>query len=77
MLDDKNVEEMGFEEAMTELEGLVKQLERGDLNLESSLQVYEKAVALRERCKSILEQSERRVLQLIEGPEGVGVERFE
>jgi exodeoxyribonuclease VII small subunit len=77
MSDEKNVEEMGFEDAMKELESLVKVLEKGDLDLASSLTVYEKAVALRERCKQILDDSERRVQKIVEGPEGPQLEDFD
>ncbi len=71
------VEEMGFEEAMTALEALVAQLEEGTLSLEESLGVYERAVALRERCRSILEDGERRVQKLIDGPDGPSLENFD
>lgn len=77
MTEEKEVGSMGFEEAMDALEELVKKLEKGDLDLESSLKVYEQAVALRERCKAILEQSERRVQKLIDGPEGPQLTDFE
>ena len=77
MTEEKEVGSMGFEDAMDALEELVKKLEKGDLDLESSLKVYEQAVALRERCKAILEQSERRVQKLIDGPEGPQLTDFE
>ena len=77
MTEEKEVGSIGFEEAMDALEELVKKLEKGDLDLESSLKVYEQAVALRERCKAILEQSERRVQKLIDGPEGPQLTDFE
>jgi len=73
----KNIAEMGFEEAMKELEELVKVLEKGDLDLESSLEIYEQAVALRERCKHILDQSERRVQKIIQGPDGPETSAFQ
>lgn len=77
MEEGKKIEEMGFEEAMKELEELVKVLEKGDQDLESSLGIYEKAVALRERCKHILDRSERRVQQIIQGPGGPEITEFQ
>lgn len=77
MTEEIKVEEMGFEEAMTALEALVAQLEEGTLSLEESLGVYERAVALRERCRSILEDGERRVQKLIDGPDGPSLENFD
>ena len=38
---------MSFEEALAELEGIVQKLERGQLDLESSIQAYERGTALR------------------------------
>lgn len=77
MTEEIKVEEMGFEEAMTALEALVAQLEEGTLSLEESLGVYERAVALRERCRSVLEDGERRVQKLIDGPDGPSLENFD
>jgi exodeoxyribonuclease VII small subunit len=77
MSEEKNVEEMTFEEAMNELERMVNTLEKGDQNLESSLAVYERAVVLRERCKKILDSSERRVQKIVECANGVEIKEFE
>ena len=76
MSEERNVEEMGFEEAMKELEGLVKVLEKGDLDLESSLAIYERAAALREQCQIILDESERRVQKIVEASNGLDIEDF-
>jgi exodeoxyribonuclease VII small subunit len=77
MSGEKEVKEMGFEESMNELEGLVKILEKGDQNLESSLAVYERAVVLREHCRRILDASERKVQKIVECANGIEVREFE
>jgi len=69
MSDERNVDEMSFEEAIKELEGLVKVLEKGELDLETSLKVYGRATVLKERCKKILDDSERKVQSIIDGGE--------
>ena len=74
---EKCVDEMGFEEAMKEMEGLVKILEKGDLGLEESMTMYERAWALRGRCQSILDTCERRVQKLVDCADGNGTEKFE
>jgi exodeoxyribonuclease VII small subunit len=74
---EKNVEDMSFEEAMKELEELVKVLEKGDMGLEQSMGMYERAWALRGRCQNILDSCERRVEKIVECPEGDSVEKFE
>lgn len=66
MTDERNVEEMSFEEAMKELEGLVKVLEKGEMDLESGLKVYERAVVLKKRCDKILSDCERKVQSIMD-----------
>ena len=46
---DKPVAEMAFEEAMAALEGVVTQLERGEVKLEESIALYERGAALKAR----------------------------
>lgn len=70
-MDEKKPEEMTFEESLAKLNELVDLLESGTLDLDRSIEVYEKAVVLRDRCRSILEQSERRVQAIMENADGV------
>jgi exodeoxyribonuclease VII small subunit len=55
-----------FESAILELEGIVKQLEDGDLPLETSLALFERGVALSRYCHEQLGAAERRIEQLTE-----------
>jgi exodeoxyribonuclease VII small subunit len=66
---DKPVAEMTFEEAMTALEGVVGQLERGDVALEASIALYERGAALKAHCESRLREAEEKV-DLIRAQEG-------
>ena len=66
-----NTEEMTFEESLKKLEELVGMLEEGSLDLDKSLEIYENAVKLRDRCRKILELSERRVQKIMETADGV------
>lgn len=50
-----------FESAVTELEGLVKKLEQGDLPLEQALVLFERGVALSRYCHTRLDEAERRI----------------
>jgi exodeoxyribonuclease VII small subunit len=54
-----------FETCLDELEKVVKQLESGDLQLEKSLELFEKGMALSESCRKQLEDAETRVEMLI------------
>ncbi|MCQ2070113.1 MAG: exodeoxyribonuclease VII small subunit [archaeon] len=70
------IQNMGFEESMKVLEGLVKKLESGSLDLDESLKVYEDAVAIREHCRKILDESERKVQTIMETAMGEKREDF-
>src|SRR5690349_11011698 len=55
---------VSFEEALTELEAIVRELEAGDTSLEESLARYEHGVGLLKKCYAQLRQAEQRVLLL-------------
>lgn len=78
MTEYENVEEMTFEQSIDALEALVKRLEDGGIDLDESLRIYEQAVALRDHCRSILEDGERRIRKIMETVDGsVREEEFE
>ena len=78
MTEDENVEEMTFEQSIDALEALVKRLEDGGIDLDESLRIYEQAGALRDHCRSILEDGERRIRKIMETADGsVREEEFE
>ncbi len=78
MTEYENVEEMTFEQSIDALEALVKRLEDGGIDLDESLRIYEQAVALRDHCRSILEDGERRIRKIMETADGsVKEEEFE
>lgn len=70
MTEMKEVGEMSFEESIDALEALVKRLEDGGIDLDESLRIYEQAVALRDHCRSILEDGERRIRKIMESADG-------
>lgn len=57
---------ISFEAALAELEGLVGQLEQGELTLEESLQRFERGVSLVRTCQNALQAAEQKVAQLTE-----------
>ena len=61
---DQPVDKMSFEDAMRELEGVVGQLERGDVPLEESITLYERGAALKKRCEAKLKEAEEKVAKL-------------
>jgi exodeoxyribonuclease VII small subunit len=60
-MSDTPVDEMSFEAAMRELEQVVGQLERGDVELEKSIALYERGAALKARCEAKLKEAEEKV----------------
>ena len=55
-----------FDEALAELQQTVAALEAGGTPLEVSLALYERGVALHERCTTLLADAELRVSRLVE-----------
>ena len=60
----KEVTEMSFEEALRELEQVVGQLERGDVELEKSIALYERGALLKTHCEARLALAQARIEQI-------------
>ncbi|AKI01506.1 Exodeoxyribonuclease VII small subunit [Hoeflea sp. IMCC20628] len=52
---------MSFEQAVAELERIVEQLERGDVPLDKSIEIYERGEALKAHCEKLLSAAEKRI----------------
>ena len=59
-----------FEESLKQLESIVGKLERGDLPLEESVQLFEQGVKLSDACKTDLETAEGKVQMLLKQKDG-------
>jgi len=64
-------QDVDFEGALSRLESLVGELERGELSLEDSLHTFEEGVRLVRLCSERLKSAELRIRQLEEGTDGV------
>ena len=64
------ISEMTFEQAMSELERIVTQLEKGDVPLEDSISLYEKGAELKKRCETKLKEAEQKVAAITLDEEG-------
>ena len=58
--------DINFEKALEELEGIVQDLESGELSLENSLKSFEKGIKLARQCQEQLSKAELQVQKLIE-----------
>ena len=59
-----------FEAQLASLERIVRELERGDLPLEQSLELFEQGVRLSRECQERLNEAERRIEVLLRGGDG-------
>ena len=69
-MSDTPISEMTFEQAMSELERIETQLERGDVPLEDSISLYEKGAELKKRCETKLKEAEQKVAAITLDEEG-------
>jgi exodeoxyribonuclease VII small subunit len=61
---EKPVEDLTFEEALAELEGIVSALEEEQGQLEDAIKLFERGQALASRCGVLLEAAELKVKQV-------------
>ncbi|WP_438749788.1 exodeoxyribonuclease VII small subunit [Pararhizobium sp. O133] len=56
-----DVSSLSFEKAVEELESIVSALERGDVALDKSIEIYERGEALKKHCEALLGAAENRI----------------
>ena len=61
---------MSFEDALAELEGIVRRLEGGQVKLDDAIQSYERGAQLKRHCERKLNEAQQRVDRIVIGPEG-------
>ena len=59
-----DVETLSFEDAQAELDSVVATLEAGEIDLDRSLALYERGVALARHCQALLDSATLRVERL-------------
>lgn len=70
MADAPKIETLSFESALAELERIVEQLERGEVELEKSIGLYERGAALKAHCEARLKEAQLKVDKLVVGADG-------
>ena len=68
---------LNFEEAMKKLEEIANELEKNDLDLDSSVSKFEEGMKLSKQCSQMLEDAEKRISILIKTEDGITEEDFE
>jgi exodeoxyribonuclease VII small subunit len=66
----RSVDTLSFEEALQELEGIVRELEAGQGRLETAVAQYERGAALRRHCEKLLAEAEQKVQAIVDSPGG-------
>lgn len=61
---------MSFEQALSALESIVQQLERGDVPLDESISLYERGEKLRAACQKRLDAAQARIEKIVTGADG-------
>ncbi len=69
----KPIEELNYEEALAELEGIVETLENEQNPLDEAMRLFERGQALAARCGELLESARLKVQKLA----GESLEEFE
>jgi exodeoxyribonuclease VII small subunit len=64
------IEAMSFEEALNELQGLVKALEKGEAKLDEAIRAYERGAALKQHCERKLREAQAKVDKIVVGADG-------
>ena len=65
-----------FEENMEKLEEIVTELEKGDLNLDSSISKFEEGIKISKECNKILEEAEKKITILLQKDGNLEKENF-
>ena len=68
--DQANIDEMSFEQALSALETIVQQLERGDVPLDDSITLYERGEQLRAACQKRLDAAQERIEKIVTAADG-------
>ena len=62
--------EVSFEENMKKLEEIAVELEKGDLDLDTSVKKFEEGMKISKECSEMLEKAEKKITMLIKGDDG-------
>jgi exodeoxyribonuclease VII small subunit len=69
-MSDEAIAALSFEDALAELDQIVRGLEGGTLKLDDAVHAFERGVKLRRHCEAKLAEVEARVEALVQNPDG-------
>lgn len=65
-----DIAKMSFEDALEELQDLVRQLEKGESKLEDAVRFYERGALLKRHCEAKLRDAQEKVAKIVIQPDG-------
>lgn len=65
-----DIAKLGFEDALKELEDIVRTLEQGKAKLDDAIKSYERGVLLKQHCESKLREAQMKIDKIVGSVEG-------
>ena len=69
-----DITKMKFEDALAELEKIVKELEEGKVELDGAIEKYERGAALKRHCEAKLAEAQARIEKITRNAGGIAAE---
>lgn len=69
-MNNEELKDLSFEDALLQLENIVRELESGRIKLDDAVSAYEKAVALKQLCETKLKAAQLKIEKIEVSPEG-------
>lgn len=69
-MEEKDIKDLSFEEALARLENLVRELESGRIRLDDAVTAYERAVSLKKLCENKLRDAQLKIEKIEITPDG-------
>lgn len=69
-MEEIEIKNLSFEEALVQLENIVRELESGRIKLDDAVNAYEKAVSLKQLCENKLKDAQLKIEKIEISPQG-------
>lgn len=66
----EDIKDLSFEDALVQLENIVRELESGRIRLDDAVKAYERAVALKQLCETKLKAAQLKIEKIEVTPQG-------
>ncbi|MBN8512416.1 MAG: exodeoxyribonuclease VII small subunit [Rickettsiales bacterium] len=66
----KSIENMSFEEALAELEQIVRKIDTGQEDLAAAVESFERGMSLKSHCEKMLQSAKLKIQKIVTSEEG-------